>query len=86
MRDPKPAAKGMDGWLSTGATMMSSTIIPSAKPPLKHMPTAPTPGPPTSSWRLRASARRKPMTGEVRSSAQFANSLATHTFSMEPST
>ena len=35
---------GSDGWLSTGASIVSSTIIPSAKPPVKHMPTAPTPG------------------------------------------
>ena len=36
-----PIAKGSEGWLSTGATITSSTIIPRAKPPLKHMPTAP---------------------------------------------
>ena len=29
---------GSDGWLSTGASIVSSTIIPSAKPPVKHMP------------------------------------------------
>ena len=41
-----PSANGIDGWLSTGATIVWSTIIPSANPPLKHIPTAPTPGPP----------------------------------------
>ena len=37
---------GREGWLSTGATTTSSTIMPRANPPVKHMPTAPTPGPP----------------------------------------
>jgi hypothetical protein len=34
---------GSDGWLSTGASIRSSTIIPRANPPVKHMPTAPHP-------------------------------------------
>ena len=57
--------------------MMSSTIIPSAKPPVKHMPTAPTPGPPHSSCASVASARSQPIAGLVRSSASVTNSLAT---------
>ncbi len=44
-----PIGKGSDGWLRTGATTTSSTIIASAKPPVKHIPTAPTPGPPQRS-------------------------------------
>ena len=51
------SANGSDGWLSTGASTASSTIIPSANPPVKHMPTTPTPGPPQRSCSCRASAR-----------------------------
>ena len=47
-----PTANGIDGWLSTGATMMSSTIIASANPPLKHMPD-----------RARRRGRRRPGAG-----------------------
>ena len=61
----EPIANGNDGCDRTGASMMSSTIIPSANPPEKHMPTAPTPGPPTSACRLRASARNQAMIGDV---------------------
>ena len=78
-----PTGNGIDGWLSTGATMMSSTIIASAKPPLKHMPTAPTPGPPTSWCRLRASARSQPMIGDVWFSAQWVNSREMHTLAID---
>ena len=42
---PAPG-RGRDGWLSTGATTTSSTIMARANPPVRHMPTAPTPGPP----------------------------------------
>ncbi len=63
--------------------MMSSTIIPRAKPPEKHMPTAPTPGPPTSRWRLRASARNQAITGDVCPTAHVVNSLATQTLTAE---
>ena len=48
------SVRGSDGWLSTGASIRSSTIIASAKPPVKHMPTAPMPGPPHSSCICRA--------------------------------
>ena len=70
-----PSGNGIDGWLSTGASISSSTAIASAKPPLKHMPTAPTPGPPACAWRSRASARSHAITGDVRLSAHVANSL-----------
>ncbi len=71
-------AIGSDGWLSTGATVVSSSIIPSAKPPVKHMPTAPTPGPPHSVCTCFASARNHSVTGAVLSVASAANSFATH--------
>ena len=74
----RPRAIGSDGCESTGAIIRSSTIIPSANPPLKHMPIAPTPGPPTSAWRLPASARNHAITGAVRPTAHAANSRATH--------
>ena len=51
------SGNGSDGWLSTGASTMSSTIIASAKPPVKHMPTTPTPGPPQRSCSAAASLR-----------------------------
>ena len=77
-RRDRVIGNGSDGWLSTGASMVSSTIIPSAKPPVKHMPTAPTPGPPHSAWASAARRRNQPITGLVRSSAKAVNSRATH--------
>jgi hypothetical protein len=52
-----PTATGREGCDRTGATTAGSVIIASAKPPVKHMPTAPTPLPPQSACALRASAR-----------------------------
>ena len=40
------STNGIDGWLSTGAITASSTINARAKFPVRHMPSAPTPGPP----------------------------------------
>lgn len=54
--------------------------MPSANPPLKHMPTAPTPGPPAREWRSRARARSHVITGDVWLSAQVVNSFEMHTF------
>ena len=71
-----PTGNGIDGCDSTGAIIRSSTIIPSAKPPEKHMPTAPTPGPPTSACTFRASARSQAITGDVLFIAIVVNSLA----------
>ncbi len=71
-------ARGSEGWLRTGATVVSSSIIPSANPPVKHMPTAPTPGPPHSSCTCFASARNQIVTGAVFAVASAANSFATH--------
>jgi hypothetical protein len=78
-----PTANGSEGCESTGATITSSTIIPSANPPLKHMPIAPTPGPPSSRCNDRASARSQPMIGDVWFSAQCVNSLEMHTFAID---
>ncbi len=69
----------MPGWLSTGASIRSSTAIASANPPVKHMPTAPTPGPPHSAWALAASSRSHPTIGLVRFRANTVNSRETHT-------
>ncbi len=57
--------------------MRSSTIIPRANPPVKHIPTAPTPGPPHASCASAASARSQVIAGLVRLSAKVTNSLAT---------
>src|SRR3954452_12423245 len=72
-----PTANGSDGCDSTGATMRSSTIIASAKLPVKHMPTAPTPGPPHSSCILAPSARHHTVIGDVLAHAQLWNSFET---------
>ena len=62
---PLVTGKGSDGWLRTGATTTSSTIMARANPPVKHMPTAPTPGPPQRSCSSRARARNQAMIGLV---------------------
>ena len=59
---------------------------PSANPPLKHMPTAPTPGPPARVCRSRASARNHSMTGDVRFVAHVVNSCEMHTLVNDRST
>ena len=75
---------GNEGWLSTGATRMSSSIIPKANPPVKHIPSAPTPGPPQVSWASAASARSHRVTGAVRLAAKAANSFETQAGSDRP--
>ena len=75
---------GNDGWLRTGANIASSTIIPSANPPVKHMPTAPTPGPPHCACASAARPRSQPITGLVRPSAKAVNSRETHTRARVP--
>jgi len=75
---------GSAGWLTTEASTAGSTAIASANPPVKHMPTAPTPGPPYSPCALAASARSQPTTGLVRS-ASMVNSRATQTRSADRS-
>ena len=72
-----PTGNGSDGWASTGATTEVSTIIASAKPPVKHIPSAPTPGPPSSPWSDRASERSQTAIGDVRPVAIVVNSRLT---------
>ena len=49
-----------------------------AKPPVKHIPTAPTPGPPHRSCSWPARARSHSITGDVRFVAHVVNSRLTH--------
>jgi hypothetical protein len=65
---------------STGATTDGSVIIARAKPPVKHMPTAPTPLPPHSAWAWRARARSQSTIGLERPSFQTLNSRRTQMF------
>ena len=68
------SGKGSDGWLRTGASTTSSTIMARAKPPVKHMPTTPTPGPPQRSCSAAASLRSHTVTGLVLLRANEENS------------
>ena len=82
----EPAMSGRDGWATTGATTAGSVIMASAKPPVKHMPTAPTPWPPHSAWAWRASARSQSTMGLEASFAQTWNSRRMQmAFSASPS-
>ena len=74
---------GSDGWDSTGASSRSSTIIPRAKFPVKHIPITPMPGPPLTSWACWPSARSQSVTGAVRPAAKAANSFETHAGTIE---
>ncbi len=65
---------GSDGWLRTGATTTSSTIMARANPPVRHMPTTPTPGPPHRSCSAAASLRSQTVTGLVLCRANRVNS------------
>ena len=73
---------GSDGCDSTGARTGESATMPSAKPPVKHIPTTPTPGPPHSSCSERASARSQSITGEVAPVASTVNSREMHAGTM----
>ena len=68
---------GSEGWHTTGASIAGSSIIESAKLPVKHMPIAPTPGPPHSSCASRASARSHCVTGLDSLAAKARNSALT---------
>ena len=68
---------GRDGWLRTGASTTSSTIMASANPPVKHIPTTPTPGPPQCACSAAASLRSHTVTGLVFFSANAENSRET---------
>jgi hypothetical protein len=67
----------------TGAIIRSSWAIASANPPVRHMPTAPTPGPPPSSWAIAARWRSHATIGLVVPVAQVANSRATQTLARD---
>ena len=67
---------GSDGWLRTGASTLSSTIIARANPPVMHMPTADA-GTATRASPCRPSARSHSVTGEVLPVAKAANSRET---------
>ena len=75
-----PTGNGSEGWATTGATTDGSTIIASANPPVKHMPSAPTPGPPSSPCSERARDRSHTAIGEVCPVAMVLNSRLTQTF------
>jgi hypothetical protein len=77
---PPLSRSGKDGCDSTGATTDGSVIIARAKPPVKHMPTAPTPLPPHSAWTCRARARSQSTIGLERPSFQTVNSRRTQMF------
>ena len=55
-----------------------SSIIVSAKLPVKHIPIAPTPGPPHSWWASLASDRSKTVTGLDSLAEKARNSALTH--------
>src|SRR5664280_1379225 len=61
----------------TAASTAGSSAVASAKPPVKHMPTTPTPAPPHSPSAMAASARSQVATRLVRS-ARMVNSLEMH--------
>ena len=67
-------ARGRLGWASTGANMRSSTAMAKANPPVTHMPTAPTPGPPQRWCSVAARARSQETTGDVFPVAKMVNS------------
>jgi hypothetical protein len=77
-----PIGNGTDGWLATGARTTGSTAAASAKPPLKHIPITPTPGPPARSCRDRASARTYSAIGRSARRANAANSRVMQAFAM----
>ena len=80
-----PRPNGRLGWLSTGATTVSSSSLASPKPPVKHMPTNPMPGPPWRPWRSRARARSQAVAGEESRVARTWNSRLTHALAITPS-
>lgn len=79
---PAGSSKGSEGWDITGASTALSSIIASAKFPVKQIPIAPTPGPPHSSCARLASARSHIVTGLDPASAlaKARNSALTHAF------
>ena len=74
---PAGSFNGNVGCDNTGASIEGSSIIDSAKLPVKHMPMAPTPGPPHSSCASRANARSHCVTGLDSLAAKARNSALT---------
>ena len=74
----EPSGSGSEGWLATGARTAGSTAAASAKPPVKHMPITPTPGPPACACSERASARTYSATGRSARRANAWNSRVMH--------
>ena len=70
-------AIGIEGWDKTGASRLGCVAMASAKPPVKHIPMAPTPGPPHRSCSWPARARNHSTTGDVRFVAHVVNSRLT---------
>ena len=77
MSMPAGSFSGSDGCDSTGASTDGSSIMVSAKFPVKHMPMAPTPGPPHSPCANRASERSHCVTGLDSLAAKARNSALT---------
>ena len=74
---PAGLFSGNDGCESTGASIDGSSIMVSAKFPVKHIPMAPTPGPPHSPCANRASDRSHFVTGLDSFEAMARNSALT---------
>ena len=72
------SATGNDGWLSTGAITDGSTNIAKPNPPVRHIPTTPTPGPPHRTCSDAARPRSQPVTRLSAPTANSVNSLETH--------
>ena len=76
--NPSGTSNGRLGCATTGASTDVSSIMVSAKLPVKHMPTAPTPGPPHSACASRARARSHIVTVLVAPAPSARNSALTH--------
>jgi hypothetical protein len=76
--NPAGSSSGKVGWDRTGASIAGSSIIVSAKFHVKHIPIAPTPGPPHCSCASRASDRSQLVTGLDPLPANARNSALTH--------
>lgn len=81
-RCARVTGSGIDGCDSTAARSRSSAAIANANPPVKHMPTAPTPGPPHAACSRAASARSQVTIGEVFPVASLVNSRRTQSGAM----
>jgi hypothetical protein len=78
------AKMGSAGSLVTGARTDSSAVSETAKPPVRHIPMSPTPGPPQRLWTSRQRARSQSVIGLERFCAKIANSRLTQARSIWP--